>query len=1351
VEKRKDNRIMADKNTVYMSEKQKVKEITDKLEAGLKELFESEKYKSYLSTMSKFHNYSFNNTLLIAMQKPEATLVAGYQAWQKNFERHVNKGEKAIRILAPAPYKIKEERDKLDPVTGEMMFDENGMPQKEETEVTIPAFRAVSVFDVSQTDGKPIPELEVNELLSTVEGYEDFVQALMNISPVPIAFEDIPGDSKGYFSTAEKRIAVQENMSESQTLKTMVHEVAHSMLHDKEVNQSMDIPVKDRNTKEVEAESVAFTVCQHFGIDTSDYSFGYIAGWSSGRNMKELKSSLDTIRKTASELITGIEGAMQELQLNREMEQEHGKESILLVHNEDFSEYNLVSVRGMDSAELISALSTMNEEDKSNISSYLESKGAWTTELADEQTEEAEEYHIDVRYNMDTDELIDVKERVEQPIDTNLSVMGQAEQLINQLEAEKNIFTSEERNLIVNYAYKLDDMNKTRELAEKLAYREQYVQQDVALTIIDAKAEIDALPDPMIGLSEMREYGYQWNEMLPLTQEKALELFGHDLHVYLLHTDGTESLAESRERIEEHEGIFGVEKETWNKALKQQTKITLILMDEQEREYTYPYPVVAVDIEEMGGDRTAVFKTSEPISDTDVAEIHNAFYGTDLEFEIEKELGITWVESINYEDGSVITPEMARKEQLLYASTDKYGIYQLKPNLELDSLRFEGTESLKRMGITKDNFDAIKPENYTLLYVGELSELQKETQGATLEAIFEKFNLDHPEDFRGHSLSVSDIVVLHQNGQNTAHFVDSFGYTEIPDFLREQTPEKEEMQDTSGHNVQKTEPEIDGDEIIDLGDETEQVLAEMKKTLESEQETELAFSIADRFISIQEVEGGYDYSIMGADYKEIDGGIYDNPDVTIREALHDILEDLKSQPDYNGAKGNIQREDELIPMDYDGLMEKAEEANRIIPESTPSSVVADFRAKTGELFHDISEMNPEEIEETVKCHVQAKIDEYNIDATIVDVAVTGSRCRGLEHESSDLDVVVELSTAEREDDLFNAFNEGGLHIGEVKVDINPITAQRTGTLETYLPQVEEYLEGVRQAREQEKEKVEVTLTVSECGEFHNLGECYENIPTVDEAIAIWKQIPSERMNGIPAIGINIIERGAEPFEDYEIDVLSGKRIDLGVLDYVPDIKNNPQAMEVITELVAKLPDMEIDGVMSEEMEARVWELRMPDLPQEEQLAVELDRLCYDYDTVLYHDSTRNMTENVSELAESIKQGDTGHLTTWLADIISEGAVPEEIKRATELLEKLTEYKPLAKIEEAEEQNYNMIDNVLNNGVGEKAQREENKRMEEKPTVRISLKSRLAEKKSQVEGQSKEHDVQENEKKSQREM
>ena len=1268
---------MADERT----EKQKVKEITDKLEEGLKELFESEKYKSYLSTMSKFHNYSFNNTLLIAMQKPEATLVAGYKAWQKNFERHVNKGEKAIRILAPAPYKIKEERDKIDPVTGEMTFDENGMPQKEEVEVTIPAFRAVSVFDVSQTDGKPIPKLEAQELLSTVEGYEDFVNAMMFVSPVPIGFEDIPGDSKGYFHTEEKRIAIQENMSESQTLKTMVHEVAHSMLHNKEINRDdlIEEPAKDRNTKEVEAESVAYTVCQHFGIDTSDYSFGYIAGWSSGKDMKELKSSLDTIRKTASELITGIEGALQELQLNRAIEKEQSKECILLIQNEDLTEFSLVNVRGMDTQELVAALTNMSEDDKLSIQAYLESKGAWTTELGNEKSREFEEYHLDVRYNLDTDEIIDVKAKIAEQIDSNHSVMEQAEQLIHHLEAEKTIFTSDERNLIVNYAYKLDDMDKTRELAEKLAYQLEYAQQDVGLTIIDAQAEIDALPDPIIGLSEMREYGYTWNKMLPLMQEKALELFDHDLPVYLLHNDGSETTVDDRKQIMEHEGIFGIEKGDW----------------ENERKLR---------------------SMQAELSDNDIN----------------------------------------KEAQLLYGSSDKYGIYQLKHNPELDHLRFEGTESLKRMGITKNNFDAIKPENYELIYVGELSELQEQTQGETLEVIYEKFNIDHPEDYRGHSLSVSDIVVLHQNGENSAHFVDSFGFTRLPDFMQtltlEGVKEQEEEIDTSGHDVQKSEPEKqeqqtsdntleDGDEIIDLGDEKEQVLADMKKSLEIGEETELAFQIADRYISIQEVDGGYDYSIMGADYKEIDGGVYDNPDVTIREALTDIINDLKVAPDHNGVKGNIKNDDELIPIDYDGLMEKVEEANEVVQKNQESNIITDFRAKTNAVFHDISEMNPTEIEETIKCHVQAKIDEYDIDATIIDAVVVGSRCRGLEKDSSDLDVVVELSTNEREDDLFNAFNEDGLHIGDVRVDINPITAQRTGTLETYLPQAEEYLESIRQEREQEltqqmqtqvemeNEEVEVSLMVSECGEFHNLGEFYENIPTVEDAIAIWKQIPPERMRGIPAIGINVHRPGEETYMDDEVDLLSGNRIDLEILEHIPSITSEPKAMEVIAELVAKLPEMEIDGVMSEDMEAKVWEKRMPDLSPAEQLAVEIDRFSHDYDIYSYRNNNPNMTESVSEISEMIVQGNTEPITDWLSEVISEGALPDEMQRVKVLLEKLAEYKPLAKIEEMEEQNYNMIDNVLNNGA-EKAQREANKKDQEQPAVKVSLKARLAEKKEQ---------------------
>ncbi len=811
--------------TNLKAEQQKVKEITDKLEEGLKELFESEKYKSYLSTMSKFHNYSFNNTLLIAMQKPDATLVAGYKAWQKNFERHVNHGEKAIRILAPAPYKIKEERDKLDPVTGEMMFDENGMPQKEEVERTIPAFRAVSVFDVSQTDGKPLPELEVGELWKSVEGYEDFVQALMNVAPVPIGFEDIPGDSKGYYHMEEKRIAIQENMSESQTLKTMIHETAHSMLHKKEVDRDavLETPVKDRNTKEVEAESIAYTVCQHFGIDTSEYSFGYIAGWSSGKDMTELKSSLDTIRRTASGLITGIEEQLQILQQEREVLQEAEKESVLLVYNDDLSEYSLLNVRGMDTKELLTTLSEMSEDDKLSVQAYLESKGAWTTELANERTEEVEEYHPDVRYNLDKDEIIDVKAKMEEQIDSSLSIMEQAEQLIGQIEAEKTVFTADERNLIVNYAYKLGDIDKTKELAQKLAFMEENSTNNVALTIIDAQAEIDALPDPMIGISEMHDYGYSWGEMLPLTKEMALELFDHDILVYLLHEDGSETTVDERKQITEHEGILGIEKGDW----------------ENERNLR---------------------SVQEELSES----------------------------AVN------------KEAQLLYGNVDKYGIYQLKREPELTGLRFEGTESLKRMGIIKDNFDAIKPENYELIYVGNLEELSGQSMGETLEAIYTKFNIDHPEDFRGHSLSVSDVVVLHQDGENTAHFVDSFGFTGLPDFMK--VLENGQEQDTFGHDVQKSEEERleseaeNGDEFIDLGDETEQVLSEMKQSLVTEPEiveTELAFQIADRYISIREVEGGYDYSIMGEDYRELDGGVYDNPDISIREALNEIVLDLK--------------------------------------------------------------------------------------------------------------------------------------------------------------------------------------------------------------------------------------------------------------------------------------------------------------------------------------------------------------------------------------------------------------------------------------------------------------------------
>ena len=357
---------------------QQVREITDKLEQGIKELFESERFKEYLRTMSKFYHYSFSNTLLIAMQKPEATYVAGYTSWQRNFDRQVMKGEKGIKILAPAPYKAKEEREKIDPSTQKPVLDADGKPVTETVEVMRPAFKVVSVFDISQTDGKELPDIIVDELSGSVENYAAFFEALKQESPVPITFEDIPGGAKGYFSPIENRIAIQEGMSEIQTIKTAIHEIAHAKLHsidrpepeptwkivmisdggtkrdflsgfaseaeanaaaehegwrfvdenrfewrlevEEDTSAAQDMR-KDRHTKEVEAESVAYTVCQRYGIETSDYSFGYIAGWSSDKETKELKGSLETIRKTAAEMIDSIDAKLKVLLAEKTHEQ----------------------------------------------------------------------------------------------------------------------------------------------------------------------------------------------------------------------------------------------------------------------------------------------------------------------------------------------------------------------------------------------------------------------------------------------------------------------------------------------------------------------------------------------------------------------------------------------------------------------------------------------------------------------------------------------------------------------------------------------------------------------------------------------------------------------------------------------------------------------------------------------------------------------------------------------------------------------------------------------------------------------------------------------------------------------
>ena len=664
---------------------------------------------------------------------------------------------------------------------------------------------------------------------------------------------------------------------------------------------------------------------------------------------------------------------------------------------------------------------------------------------------------------------------------------------------------------------------------------------------------------------------------------------------------------------------------------------------------------------------------------------------------------------------------------------------------------------------------SVNRENYDLVYTAPLED------GTNLEDIYTKFNIDHPDDFRGHSLSVSDVVVLHQNGENTSHYVDSFGYREVPEFVQEIAKEKSSIQ--QNHDIEKDKAkgrrEMTLEEVKDFvkqrfveqlhnsgiedvsmymerfdalyeqgkmdnfmpTEEQKYIIEEVSFTENDNPDSEvkepeqMAFSINDKFVSIQTCDDGYDYSIYDANYKLLDGGVYDNTDISIHVALKDILEDI-----------GVTERDERISVDYEELIEKGEAVEQA--EIAARHIVSDFKARTNEMFHNIEGQTPEDVEQTAYAYIKSKIEEYEIDVEIVDVAVSGSRCRGLEKEGSDLDIVVEYKGKEKEDDLFNAFNEDGLKIGGVKVDINPITEGKTGTLATYLPDVESYLAEKREAMQKEpvKEDIDiakkkptiVTLIVSECSEFHNLGEFHEGIETVEEAIKLYNQIPPERMNGIRGIGVNVHTEGTERYEDVEMDIVSGKVADLEILDYVPDITDEPKAIEMIVELIDKLPNIEVRGSLEK------W--------QAASLATQIDQLSYDYDTYQYKDTVEDRDAQVANITEDIKNGNTGYLNDFLNAIIAE-SVKEGItdifgqgteidnseavqtaRKAKELLDKLSEYKPLAKVEELEESNYNMIDNVLNN---EKSEKEE-----KRSTGRISIKEKLAEKKAMIEHRDK---------------
>jgi len=636
--------------------REQLKEIIDRIEAGIRDIFESgdmEKYRNYLRTMSRFHNYSLNNQALIHLQRPDATLVAGYNRWRDKFSRHVLRGEKGITIIAPTPYKKKIEQEKLDPDTRLPILDADGKIITEEKEIEIPMFRPVKVFDYAQTDGKPLPERvasPVANLTGSVENYEAFMEALRRSSPVPVEVKPLSADMDGYFIPKSQSITLREGMSEVQTVSAAVHEIAHAKLHNYGLQQAAERKAKSRNTEEVEAESISFMVCAYFGIETGANSFGYVATWSKNAELPEFRASLDTISKTANGIITDVEKHFAEVCKERGIELPKD------------TEYELVTIPPSRADALAFA---------ADYAAFLR-RDLNVPDSADRPTAEAVADRLlageDAELRKEMEDFVKLADEI--GIDDGSHGL---------LERFNGLFRQEWR-------------------AKEKPQPEIETETPNVVDELPPMPELEQgypMPDTGIGFLEMYQYGYtDGNAMLPLTKERAMELFMQDVPVFLLYADSTEAMALDAEDISSHTGVFGVEREEWD-AVR----------------------------------------------------------------------------------GVVTLSEQADTEKLFLENPqDAFLIYQIRRGGELDAYRFMNYDYLQSKGVTPER------GGYDAIYTGGFMDYGNAR--TNLDMIYQRFNVDHPADFKGHSLSVSDIVALKQNGVVSCHYVDSIGFRELPNFLK---------------------------------------------------------------------------------------------------------------------------------------------------------------------------------------------------------------------------------------------------------------------------------------------------------------------------------------------------------------------------------------------------------------------------------------------------------------------------------------------------------------------------------------------------------------------------------------
>ena len=750
-----------------ISNKDRLREITENIETGIKELFESDKYRQYLSTMSRFHRYSLNNTMLIYLQKPDATLVAGFNKWINQFERHVKKGEHGITIIAPTPFKKKIEEQKLDPDTKAPVLDKEGKIVTEEKEVEIPMFRPVKVFDVSQTDGKPLPQL-ASDLSGNVQQYEAFMEALRRTSPVPMAVVPLAGDTDGYFSLTDQRIAIREGMSEVQTVSAAVHEIAHSILHNTEKERlaaaagtetKEPVKAKDRHTQEVEAESVSYAVCQYYGIQTGENSFGYIATWSEGKELAELKASLETINKTASGLITDIDRYFAEvckergIDLSAEQEQAQPEQPTPEVAEKAAEPEQLTYY----AAECMEFSSMGEYHENLTLEEAIRHYDAIPAErmngikgigfTMNDGSDYEGDFPILNGNTIDVDTINSIayfrdSPLVQKAVADLIAAMPDA-RVLQPMQDEEALFLVDDANYLhiqtcdEGYDYTIYEKESSREVDGGVlanpdislldARKEIFlihgmpgeavepVSLDLLEQLQDAQAVYESemrpdtpeqaleeypMPDEELTQADLEQTGYLDGDMLPLSREMAQEFLAQDFTVYAMTNEGAQMIFDEEDLVSQPaDMVFAMSREEWQESSAFRDKLNDRQTHQQEREQAF----------------------------------------------------------LNHEG-------------------DCFAIYQLQHTDETRDYRFEGMERLQEHGL------AVEREHYDLIYTAPLT-VGGDTD-TQLDKLYEKFNLDHPADYRGHSLSVSDIVAIRQDGTLSCHYVDSFGFTPVPDFIK---------------------------------------------------------------------------------------------------------------------------------------------------------------------------------------------------------------------------------------------------------------------------------------------------------------------------------------------------------------------------------------------------------------------------------------------------------------------------------------------------------------------------------------------------------------------------------------